>query len=322
MNNKRLSSTGLSTPGSIERFETMVMNNSPLYEGRISSAPACLVCLVGPREMVGRYWTVDGEKKLMIGRSRKCDIPIQDLSISKKHLLVRRNKETKVFIEDRKSTNGTFINDKQITANKEWELSDNDRIKTGNIVFKFLDEGNPEIFSIMENFEKVFRDALTGAGNRLLMERRAKEMFIKSKQYNTPLSFVIFDIDHFKKVNDTYGHPAGDFVLKQVSGIAKSCFRCSDTFTRSGGEEFCVILQSEPGRAKEAIENARAKIELKVFTHRDQNIKVTVSAGVSCRLPDDKNWKEIYERADQLLYKAKTAGRNKVFASELMGISA
>ncbi|MDE0518476.1 MAG: GGDEF domain-containing protein [Bdellovibrionales bacterium] len=312
--------TGTSTSGvhgSIERFETMVMNTSPLYAKDHHTSPACLVCLLGPEELIGRYWTIGNTKEMVIvGRSRTCDIPIQELSISKKHIIIRVDETDKIFVKDKKSTNGTFIDDKRVEADIEVELKDNSKLKLGNIVFKFLNKGNPEIVSVMESFEKAFYDSLTGAGNKLLFERRAKELFAQSKSYQTPISFIIFDIDHFKKVNDTYGHLAGDFILKEVVKVSKSCFRSNDIVTRCGGEEFCVIMQVEVNRAKEAIEIIRKKIENFVFNYKGEKIKVTISAGVAHRQETDKGYKAIYERADQLLYKAKTTGRNKVFSSE------
>ncbi|MDE0119401.1 MAG: GGDEF domain-containing protein [Bdellovibrionales bacterium] len=315
-----LSNTNTSTSGSsgsIERFETMVMNISPLYAKDHDIYPACLVCLLGPEELIGRYWAIGNTKEVVIvGRSRTCDISIQELSLSKKHLIIRFDGIDKIFVKDQKSTNGTFINDKRIDACKEVELRDNSKVRMGNIVFKFLNKGNPEIVSVMESFEKAFYDSLTGVGNKLLFERRAKELFAQSKSYKTPLSFIIFDIDHFKKVNDTYGHLAGDFILKEVIQVSKSCFRSNDIITRCGGEEFCVIMQAEVNRARDVIEAVRKKIEGFVFSYKNQKIKVTISAGVACQQETDKGYKAIYERADQLLYKAKTTGRNKVFSSE------
>ena len=302
---------------SLEVSETIVVN-SPLYKmdqnRHIEYMSSYLVCLLGPEELVGRYWKIEDNKKIIIGRNRKCDISIQNLSISKKHLRLRSD-GFNFFVEDQKSTNGTFINDKQIKARKVIKLEDNSKVKLGNIVFKFLNKGNPEIISMIENFEKVSRDPLTGVGNKFMLDRRAKEIFTQSKTCNTPMSLIMFDIDHFKKVNDTYGHLAGDFILKEMVQLTKSCFRSNDLFIRCGGEEFCIIMQSLIDRAESAIENARKKLEAELFKYKEHNIKITISAGVTCQKRMDKRWREIYERADKLLYKAKTTGRNKVFAS-------
>ena len=288
------------------------LHNSPLY-GQ-NPMHSYLVCLLGPEELVGRYWMVNEETKI-IGRSRNSHIPIQDLSISKKHLKIRVDETQEVFVQDQGATNGTLINNKKMDPQAEIKLKDNDKVKMGSIVFKFLKSGNPEIFSVKSSLEKSFRDTLTGVGNRLMLERRAKELFQQSKRHKTPLSLIIFDIDHFKKVNDTYGHPAGDFILRETAQMVKTCFRSDDIVTRCGGEEFCIIVQSLPGRAESAMESARKKLQSKVFKYKDQKIKVTLSAGISCYQSTDKKWKNIYERADKLLYKAKTTGRNKIFAS-------
>ena len=309
--------TGLSALGTMESSKT-VMVDSPLYvldqDQRTHVMSAYIVCLLGPDELVGRHWVVSGKESISIGRNRKCDIPIQDLSISKKHLCFHVQ-TSGIFIEDQNSTNGTFINDQPLKSGQKVQLKDNNKLKLGKLVFKFLDRGNPEIIAIKENFEKAFRDPLTGVGNKFMLDRRAKELFMQSKEKKVSLSLILFDIDHFKKVNDTYGHLAGDFILKEVVNQTQTCFRSSDLFIRCGGEEFCIIMQSSVDRAENAIENARKKLEKYIFKYKDQEIKVTISAGVTCQTMRDRRWKSMYDRADKLLYKAKTAGRNRVHAS-------
>jgi len=304
-----------------EGQKTMVVDipiyNTPMYEERKHLAQfAYLVCLIGPDDIVGKYWTLDSKKPVYIGRSKKCGVSISDPSISKKHLMVFLDEDSETFIvRDQKSTNGTVINDKAIPPEKDVEISDNSKVTLGNIIFKFLDRGNPEIFSIAENFERAFLDSLTKIGNRFMLEKRAEILFKQSKRSKEPLSFIIFDIDHFKKINDTYGHLAGDFILTELCNISKSHFRSNDLFVRSGGEEFCVIIQSLMARAEKVIENIRKKIESHIFEYKDTKIKITISAGVTCKNEKDINWKDLYERADKLLYKSKNAGRNRVFTS-------
>ncbi len=309
------SRTGLSLTGSLDGSKTMVVS-TPLYGDKLLQLNAHIVCIVGPPSMIGRFWSISDKESITIGRSQKSDIAISDTSLSKKHLCVRMDqKNNQVFVQDQQSTNGTIINNKLIDAGREVVITDNSKIKLGNIILKFLDKGNPEILSVMETFNKAFRDSLTGIGNRLLLDRRAEELFRKSKINNTPLSLILFDIDHFKKVNDTYGHLAGDFILKEVVRVAKACFRSDDLFVRCGGEEFCIIVQSPVERAEKAIEIARQKIETHLFQYKEKEIKVTISAGVTCQQEVDRGWKEIYDRADKLLYKAKTSGRNKTFSN-------
>ena len=305
--------TGIS--GNVDFSKTVVVS-APVYDKLSVSPVAHVVCLIGPKRLVGKYWPVSHRKKMVIGRHSGCDVYIKDPSISKKHLLLYTNKENnKVFIEDQNSTNGTIVDDKKVEAQKSIELTDNNKIKMGNIVIKFLDKNNSEIFSVVENYNKVSYDALTGAGNRFMLETKADELFKSRKGKSDSLSLILFDIDHFKNINDTYGHLVGDFILKEVVRISKTCFRSTDIFTRCGGEEFCVIIESEIHRAKQAIEAARQKIESHVFEYKEHKIKLTISAGVTHQIKEDGKWKEMYDRADQLLYKAKATGRNKVFSS-------
>ena len=305
--------TGVS--GNVDFAKTVVVS-TPVYDKPSISPLAHVVCLIGPNRLVGKYWPISHRKKMVIGRHSGCDIYIKDPSISKKHLLIYVDEENnKVVIEDQNSTNGTIVNDKKVEAQKSIKLTDNSKIKMGNIVIKFLDKNNAEIFSVVENYNKVSYDALTGAGNRFMLETKADELFKSNKGNSRPLSLILFDIDHFKNINDTYGHLVGDFILKEVVRVSKTCFRSTDIFTRCGGEEFCVIIESEINRAKQAIEAARQKIEDYVFEHKEHKIKLTISAGVTHQTGEDSKWKEMYDRADQLLYKAKATGRNKVFSS-------
>ena len=294
-----------------------VIMDAPLYnnQGKVAQALySCVVCLLGPEELIGQSWPIN-KTKISVGRSRKCDICIPDPSLSKKHLVLCQDKNNKILIADQNSTNGTLINETKLTANKLVELEDNHKIALGKTVLRFLDKNNPEIVYVQENFEKAFQDPLTEVSNRFALESRAPALFKQSRQYRQPLSLIIFDIDHFKKVNDTYGHLAGDFVLKEVVRVVKPCFRSKDLFARSGGEEFCIIIQSQVQRAQSAIENARQKVEKHLFQYKTKKIQVTISAGVACRQKEDKKWQELYERADKKLYEAKKAGRNKIISS-------
>ena len=295
---------------------TVVMD-APLYN--MTHKPAqtlysCMVCLIGPEEVMGQSWPINKEQ-ISVGRSRKCDICIQEPSLSKKHLIIYWKNNNQIWVEDQNSTNGTLVNEIKLKANTPVELKDNHKVSLGKAILRFLDKDNPEIISVQENFEKAFQDSLTEISNRFALESRAPALFKQSQKYLIPLSFIIFDIDHFKKVNDTYGHLAGDFVLKEVVRVVKPCFRSKDLFARSGGEEFCIIIQSKNQRAESAIENARQKVEKHLFQYKEQKIQVTISAGVACRQKEDNKWQDLYERADKRLYKAKTAGRNKVFSS-------
>ena len=280
----------------------------------VEPIPSNLVMVFGPEAMIGNYWPIN-KSDIIIGRNWKSDICIRDPSISKEHLAVYSETNGKISIKDLNSTNGTYINEHIIESQTKVSLNDNDIIKLGNVGLKFLYRGNHEISSIIKNYQKSFFDMLTGVGNRFMLEVKSPELFHISKRTKTPLSLILFDIDFFKKINDTHGHQAGDFILKQVGQLLRSSFRSDDLLTRCGGEEFCVILQSKIDNAQKSIEKIRKTIEHQTFNYNDKNLKITLSAGITERVRKDKSWKNMYERADQALYKSKNTGRNKVSIS-------
>ena len=148
----------------------------------------------------------------------------------------------------------------------------------------------------------------------LLMERLDT---INSSDSKDSLSILMLDIDFFKKVNDTYGHAAGDIVLEEVARIIKSCTRNVDTAARYGGEEFVVMFNNTtPSAAMTIAERIRKLVEDKVILYDGQNIEVTISIGVSSYNFDNESAKSIVERADNALYESKRNGRNRVTLSE------
>lgn len=155
-------------------------------------------------------------------------------------------------------------------------------------------------------------DALTRLYNRRHFENNFEREFARSKRYGSPLSVAIIDIDFFKKINDTYGHLCGDYVLKEVAYNMVNNFRQTDFVFRYGGEEFAVILTETPDEnAKVPLERLRKLIENTKFSFNGENIKVTVSIGVSSNINCDIAW-NMFEVADKALYEAKGSGRNQV----------
>ena len=293
--------------------KTVVMNNpfQDRTQDEMEEEFGCLELIRGPASLMGLYWKID-QAKLNIGRSRFCQVHIPDSSVSKHHLTARLLKDGRIGLTDHKSTNGTYINEQQLIPEKEHPLNDNDLIIFGNITLKFLNRSNPEIPSVKDNFKRSYTDSLTGVGNRRLLTARAPDMFLHSQKNDQALSVIVFDIDHFKKVNDQYGHLAGDYILKEIAQLSRACFRSQDLFVRSGGEEFCIVLDSSIETAKSSVQRMRKKIANHIFKYEDTVIPVTVSAGAAMRSSTDENWKTVYERADKALYKAKNTGRNKV----------
>ena len=156
-------------------------------------------------------------------------------------------------------------------------------------------------------------DELTGLSNRRCFDNTLEKEFLRALRYNNKLTLVMFDIDHFKTVNDTYGHPCGDYILKEVSNAALQTFRKTDTVFRFGGEEFVVILtETDIKQSEIPLERFRKTIETLDLTYQNQQINITVSIG-ACQLDQSiGNKEEFLQKADNALYDAKNSGRNKV----------
>lgn len=158
-------------------------------------------------------------------------------------------------------------------------------------------------------------DGLTGLYNRRHFEYNVEREFLRTKRYPSDLSLAMIDIDYFKKINDTYGHQYGDYVLKELSHLISESFRKTDMVYRYGGEELVVILTETPiENAGIPLERLRKKISEHKFSYNDQETNVTVSIGIGTNFPGIQNEKELVECTDKALYKAKQEGRNKVVA--------
>lgn len=155
-------------------------------------------------------------------------------------------------------------------------------------------------------------DELTGLANRRCFENCFEKEFLRARRYKNKLTLVMFDIDHFKNVNDTYGHPCGDFVLKQVANAALQTFRKTDTVFRFGGEEFSIILaETDIQQAIIPLERFRKTVETLNLTYDGIPVDVTVSIG-ACQLTEELNTKEEFlNKTDKALYEAKNSGRNR-----------
>ncbi|MGM0858301.1 MAG: GGDEF domain-containing protein [Pseudomonadota bacterium] len=156
-------------------------------------------------------------------------------------------------------------------------------------------------------------DELTGLGNRRYMLNFTKLLFEQSQRSGHPLSMALLDLDHFKRVNDDFGHPAGDQVLKVVAGALLSEVRKSDVVARLGGEEFCVLMpETDTEGALEVIERIRQRVESLSHQAFGVPVTVTVSLGLATMVNNDASFDHLYSRADQALYQAKIKGRNRI----------
>ena len=169
-----------------------------------------------------------------------------------------------------------------------------------------------------EALQSALKDPLTGAGNRLALETTIEREILLSHRHGRPLSVLIIDVDHFKSINDRYGHAAGDCVLKNVSAELRRCSRESDSAYHSyrfGGEEFVMLLdQTDADGAEIVAERIRASIEEMTTVVDNELIKATASIGIASLEQYDK-LASLLKRADQALYAAKRAGRNRAVAA-------
>lgn len=164
--------------------------------------------------------------------------------------------------------------------------------------------------------ELALHDGLTGLLNRRHWESCLEREFARHNRYSNSASLVLFDIDHFKKLNDTYGHQAGDEVIRQVARITREMVRDTDYAGRYGGEEFVVLLADTPLQgASQFAERLRMAIEQLQISHEQLSLQCSVSVGVACIRTDMANHQALIEAADKALYQAKSAGRNQVVTS-------
>src|SRR4029079_10545516 len=220
---------------------------------------AYLVVLAGAS--VGEMYKVEGEKTI-IGRGQKAHIRLFDDGISREHaqVLIEGNH---IILQDLGSTNGTFCNGLKVDRR---ELSDGDKILVGSTtILKFTYHDNLDEIFQKQMYESALRDGLTKAFNKKYFTDRLESEFTFAPRHGTPLGLVLFDIDHFKKVNDTHGHQAGDFVLSEISTLLSATLRAEDVFARYGGEEFAVICRGSDGAQTRVVgERLRRAVE----THR------------------------------------------------------
>lgn len=296
--------------------KTVVASDTTLKKelSATDSAPPVFVVLIGPPGYQGKQWNL--HNGYVVGRAIESNIFIDDKSLSRSHARIDI-KGNNIYVIDLGSTNKTFVNGQVLPPMALCELKNNDQVKTGNVIFKYLETGNIESLTTQALFEKATKDALTGTHSKGALLEKGPESVKRSDILNEPMSIIIFDIDFFKKINDTYGHPCGDYVLKELAKVVTSkLIRSNDFFARYGGEEFVLILNGTEKRiATEIAERIRATIQNHEFVFENKKIPVTVSLGITAKTSLDTQWTNILDRADKALYTSKQTGRNKVTAA-------
>lgn len=272
--------------------------------------PACLILIRGAPQ--GHRFSIT-QDQMVIGRDPNVEISISDPSISRKHARLRLDGSS-VKLEDLGSANGTVVNGNRLSPGDLVALEKEDMIKLGNTIVKFLPAGELEIIFYGNLNAAANNDPLTGAFNKGYFIEAIDAEFKRARALHTQLSLVFMDLDHFKKVNDTYGHEGGDYVLKEFANLIRTLpTHGKEVFARYGGEEFCLLLPSVgKEEAAKLAELVRSKIQLHPFIYEGKRIHVTSSLGVSELKSETEGASSLIKEADKALYESKTSGRNRV----------
>jgi diguanylate cyclase (GGDEF)-like protein len=267
---------------------------------------ACIVVIHGP----GIGSRVDiGDKVVTVGRSPQTDLHIPHVSISRRHCQFWREGEV-YLVRDLGSTNRTRVNEKPV---EQVALVDGDHVVLGDIILKFISHSSVEAGYHEEIYQLATHDPLTGLFNRrqfsdLLAAETARGL---RREPRTVLAFI--DVDHFKQINDRFGHVEGDGVLKQLTDILRRHVRAGDVLARIGGEEFAVLMaDTNIEQAQQFGERVREAVAQSSFTPAGTSQRMTVSVGLAAMTAGRKDPSELMRAADRALYAAKESGRNRV----------
>lgn len=292
---------------------TAIVSLNELKAARKQSKDRHLLVRVRGAEL-GRV-TLLSPERMRVGRSQDSEMWLSDDGVSRRHAtLVRENDH--YVVEDEGSANGTFVGGVKI---KRHELRDGDVIQFGpTAVFRYSLSDESQESLLRQLYDASVTDALTGAHNRESFDTQLRQELSYARRHNTDVSLVIFDADHFKKVNDTYGHQIGDAVLVEIAKVVRNTVRSEDVFARYGGEEFALVLRGIDIVGCGAVaDRLRERIAaLQIPTERGV-LRVTVSAGcASVSTSAEKTPEGLIAIADKRLYGAKHAGRNRVVTTD------
>jgi two-component system, cell cycle response regulator len=275
---------------------------------------ACLVNLHPPGPDIGRRIPLQ-EGQYIVGRDSEAGLVVSRSSVSRQHARLYRDDFGSWWVEDMKSTNGTFVNEVRVVQPQQ--ITDGDQVRFGDAIYKFLAGSNIESAYHEAIHNMAIQDGMTGIHNkRYFLEFLDREISV-CHRHGHPLTLVMFDVDHFKAINDTHGHLAGDAVLKDLAARIRPRIRREDLFARYGGEEFACLLPSTALTGGIAFaEHLRSLVEERPCYFDSQVIPFTISLGVTT-LHRETNVDPagLIKRADENLYAAKRAGRNRVVPS-------
>jgi two-component system, cell cycle response regulator len=244
-----------------------------------------------------------------VGRSDDNDIVLDGDSVSRHHARFEPRGPSWLVIDDR-SCGGTYCNDEQIS--REVVLEDGDLVKIGPTIFRFLSGAYVEDRYHEEIYRMTIIDGLTQIYNKRYLYETLEREIIRNRRHDRDLSILLFDIDHFKRVNDVHGHLAGDFVLKELARVVQARIRYGEVLARYGGEEFAILLPETSIEGAVTLgETLRQKVQVHPFVFQADCIWVTISVGAALLRETDQAT-ALIKRAGERLHQAKDGGRNRV----------
>ncbi len=246
-----------------------------------------------------------------IGRNADNTYALEFKGVSRNHLEIRINEDSSKVI-DLGSRNGTFLNNEKITTPQV--LKKGDVIKIGVIALKYIPKGDPERLTYDKLNREANTDGLTQCYNKMYFLSALDLAVKKCKVTGEPLTLIVFDLDYFKRLNDNFGHDAGDYVLKELSEVIRGHgVREEDVFARYGGEEFVILLpKTNLKQGYEIAERLRRLTADFEFKYEDKILPVTLSVGVADYRQGVNSGVDLFKRADKAVYTSKEGGRNQV----------
>jgi len=303
---KRHGTVHLEVEVAVTETTTRVSLNSEKLNLPDEAGRECLVVLYGGS--IGRKYEL-AAGQTMLGRDPLATIFLDVDSVSRSHARIEvKGPETVVM--DLGSTNGTFVNDVQVQRSP---LRSGDLLKLGDVIFKFLAGQNVEAAYHEEIYRMTIRDGLTHVANVRYLNEFLEREVARSRRHGRELALILFDIDHFKRINDSLGHLTGDYVLRELARLIDGRVRRDELFARYGGEEFCLVLpETTHEGAFSYAEIVRRTVEEHRFFFDGHHVPVTVSVGVATFTPEMSKALDLVKAADEALYRAKRGGRNRV----------
>lgn len=297
--------------GMTQTFETTSRERA-LRDSPQVQLEADVILIAHPEnQRLGSRFRLSSGTTIEIGRSATVGISLPEvMSISRKHARLRYSGRV-VTVEDLGSTNGTYVNGQPVHG--KVALRSGDRFQTAAVHFKFLHERDVENAYHLAIYELVSKDGLTEIYNKRKYDEEVQRELARALRHQRPLSLIIFDLDEFKGINDTYGHLCGDFILKQVATLARELVRPEQILARVGGDEFVILA---PETTADGARTLAMKLGERIsdFEHQYGEVKIPVSCsfGVAELSPEMISPQALYQAADRALLRSKRDGRRRV----------